>query len=110
DDGIGNQIGGEHPGAVVIANSETTSNVGQSNIGDAGVEDFHEGCQRHHHPNQPGIVPGHPWGLFQGESLGSSTHRKYTLASTLMAGRSWRSRFSPGSSTIFTGMRWTIFT
>src|SRR6202008_2893901 len=80
----------------------------QSHVSDAGVEDLHEGCQRHDHGNEPRIVLGPPNVLVERKCNG--THLRYTSGTTFIPGRSRRSRFSPGSRTIFTGIRWTIFT
>ena len=60
NDGIRDQIGGQHPRALVVARAQIPGHVRQGHVGDAGVEHLHEGCQRHNHGNQPGIVLGPP--------------------------------------------------
>jgi hypothetical protein len=110
DDRIRDQIRSQHPRTLVVARAQIPGHIRQGHVRDAGVEDLHEGSQRHHDRNEPGIVPGLPGGLIRGGSLNAVTHCRCTFGSTLMPGRSWRSRFSPGSRTIFTGMRWTILT
>ena len=112
DDGIRDQIRGQHPRALVVARAQIPGHVRQGHVGDAGVEHLHEGRQRHDNSNQPGIVLGPPNVLVECEGSGThyGTHCRYTSGTTFMPGRSRRSLFSPGSRTIFTGILWTIFT
>ena len=42
NDGVGNQVGSEHPGALVLAGGKAAGDVRQGDVGDAGVQDFHE--------------------------------------------------------------------
>ena len=56
DDGVRDQIGREHPGALVVARAEVPGHMRQRDVGDAGVEHFHERGHRDHHRDQPGIV------------------------------------------------------
>jgi hypothetical protein len=46
DDGVGDQVAGEDPGAFVGAGAERAGDVGQGDVGDGGVEHFHEGGAR----------------------------------------------------------------
>ena len=55
NDGVGNQIGREHPRALVGARREAPGNVRQRDVGDAGVQHLHEGRQRDRERNDPGI-------------------------------------------------------
>src|SRR5262249_31584161 len=110
DDGVGNEVRREHPGALVIARGHAAGDVRKRHVGDAGVEHLHERGQRHDGGNQPGVVLGPPDGARGARGCGLGAHRGYTVGMTLMPGRSWRSRFSPDSSTILTGIRWTILT
>ncbi len=61
-DRVGNQVAGEHPGGFVLPGAESAGNVGQSNIGDGGVEHLHEGCQGHGERDDPRVVARLPGG------------------------------------------------
>ena len=54
-DRVRNQVGGEHPGALVDAGGEIAGDVRQRDVGDTGVEHFHEGGEHHRHGDDPGI-------------------------------------------------------
>ena len=43
-----------------VRGAQVAADVGKRDVGDAGVEDFHEGGARDDHSNQPGIVLGLP--------------------------------------------------
>src|SRR3984957_13446999 len=45
NDGVGNQVAGEHPSAFVAADGQAASDVRQRHIGDGGIEQLHEGRQ-----------------------------------------------------------------
>ena len=66
DDGVGDQVAGEDPGALVDAGAEGSGDVGQSDVGDGGVEDFHEGGEGNGHGDEPGIDAGLPARLGEG--------------------------------------------
>ena len=55
DDGVGDQIAGQDPGALICGGAEGAGNVGQGDIGDRGVEHLHERRKRDRHGNQPRI-------------------------------------------------------
>ena len=59
-DGVGHQVAGQHPGALIGAGAQRAGDMGQGHVGDGGVEHLHEGRQRHGHGDQPGIDPGLP--------------------------------------------------
>jgi hypothetical protein len=44
DDSIRNQIRSQHPRTLVVARAQIPGHIRQGHIGDAGVEDLHEGC------------------------------------------------------------------
>ena len=46
DDGVGDEIGRHHPGRFVLADPETARDVRQRDVGDRGVEHFHERGER----------------------------------------------------------------
>jgi hypothetical protein len=48
DDGVGNQISGDHPGRFVLAHPHAAGNVGERDVGDGGVEHLHEARERNH--------------------------------------------------------------
>ncbi len=54
-DGVGDQIGGHHPGRLVLADPHAAGDVGQRHVGDGGVEHLHEGGERDHDGDQPRI-------------------------------------------------------
>ena len=62
-DGVGNEIGREHPGALIVAGPEITRHVRQGHVGNAGVEDLHEGGQGHDDRDQPRVVARTPGGF-----------------------------------------------
>ncbi len=62
DDGIRHQIGGEHPGALIVAGAKAARHVGQCDVGDARVEHIHERGHRHDNRDQPRIELGTPNG------------------------------------------------
>ena len=55
DNGVGNEVAGEDPGAFVIADGEAAGDVGEGDVGDGGVEELHEGGQRDRECDDPGI-------------------------------------------------------
>src|SRR5271155_3097429 len=55
NDGVGNQVGSEHPGAFVLAGGKAAGDVRQGDVGDAGVEDFHERRQSYGERDDPRI-------------------------------------------------------
>ena len=55
NNGIRDQVGSEHPCALILAGAQVPGDVGQGYVGDAGIEHFHEGRERHHKGNQPGV-------------------------------------------------------
>ena len=59
-DGVGDQIAGQHPGALVGACAQVAGNVRQGHVGDGGVENLHKGRQGYGGGDQPGIDAGFP--------------------------------------------------
>src|ERR1700722_2253963 len=57
-DGVGDEIAGEHPGAFVGADGEAAGDVWESDVGDGGVEEFHEGGEGDGDGDEPGIDEG----------------------------------------------------
>src|SRR5579863_54796 len=55
NDGVGDEVGSEHPSALVHARAETAGNVREGNVGDAGVEHFHERRQHYRGGDEPRI-------------------------------------------------------
>ena len=55
-DGVGNQIAGDDPGALVEAGCQTAGDVAQRDIYDRDVEHLHEGRDRDDHRDQPGTA------------------------------------------------------
>ncbi len=55
DDGVGDEIAGEHPGAFVGADGEAAGDVRESDVGDGGVEELHEGGEGDGDGDEPGI-------------------------------------------------------
>ena len=57
-DGVGHQIGSEHPGAFVLARRKAAGDVRQRDVGDAGIQHFHERGQRHRQRDHPRVDRG----------------------------------------------------
>ena len=55
DDGVGDEIAGEHPGAFVGADGEAAGDMRKRDVGDGGVEQFHEGRQGDGDGDEPWI-------------------------------------------------------
>ena len=55
DDGVGNQVAGEHPGGLGVGGGERAGDVGQGYGGDGGVEHLHEGGQHDGDGDQPRV-------------------------------------------------------
>ena len=73
NDGVGDEIGSQNPGAFVLAGGEASGNVGQGDVGDGGVEHFHERSQGDRESDDPRIDRGTPgFGLIDG--CGCRTH------------------------------------
>ena len=58
DDRVRNEIAGLHPCALIRRRSKIPGDVGQSNIRNRGIENLHEGRQRHCHGDHPRIEAG----------------------------------------------------
>ena len=46
-DAVGDEIGGQRPGRLVVAGRQTAGDMRQRDIDDGGVENLHEGRERH---------------------------------------------------------------
>ena len=55
DDGVGDEIAGEHPGGFVGGGGEAAGDVGERDGGDGGVEHFHEGREHDGGGDEPGV-------------------------------------------------------
>ncbi len=129
NDGIGNEIGGYHPGRFVLADAKAARDIVQCDIGDRGVENLHERRQRYHDGNQPRIggLRGCGCQAFTGALMGAheclhrwsidEASRSYSQGSALI--RTLGTTDIPGpratsvgglSMTIFTGTRWMTLT
>ena len=124
-DGIGDEIGRDHPRRLVGADRQAASDVGQRDIGDGGVENLHEGRERHQDRDQPWI--GAAGGAAAGSSPPASRRgtgaqrvpRQPLVQRGLGSTRTVGTTDMPGPSatsagglsmTIFTGTRWTTLT
>ena len=58
DDGVGDQIAGEHPGCLVGGGGEGAGDVREGDRGDGGVEHLHEGGEHDGRGDEPGIDAG----------------------------------------------------
>ena len=54
-DGVRNQVRRDYPRAFFIGRREIASNVGDGDVDDGGVEDFHEGRQHHRDRDDPRV-------------------------------------------------------
>jgi hypothetical protein len=86
NDGVGDEIAGEDPGAFVGAGAEGAGDVGQGDVGDGGVEDFHEGREGNGHGDEPGIDPGLPGTETAGFGLSTCLAAGAVLVGTGTAG------------------------
>src|SRR5262249_52946733 len=88
DDCVGYQIRGQHPRALVVTCAKVPRHIRQRHVGDARVEVFHERGERYHSRDQPWIERRVPCviGHFGGADV--FFHRRCTLGTTLMPGRS----------------------
>jgi len=55
-DGIGDEIRGQDPRALVLARGKASGNMGQRHIGDAGVKHLHKRGQRHDERDDHGLT------------------------------------------------------
>ena len=79
DDGVGDQVAGEHPGGLVGGGGERAGDVGKGDRGDGGVQHLHEGGQHDGRGDEPRIdTLGDLRGLIR-RSCGSRRHASGTL-------------------------------
>ena len=55
NDAVGDEIGGQRPGRLVVARRKAARDMGQRDVDDGRVEDLHERGERHRHGDEPGI-------------------------------------------------------
>ena len=55
-DGVGGEIGGQHPGDLLHAGRERALDVGQGHVGDPGVQDLQHGDQHHREGDRPAMA------------------------------------------------------
>ena len=55
DDGVGDEVAGEHPGGFVGGGGERAGDVGQRDGGDGGVEHLHEGGEHDRGGDEPRV-------------------------------------------------------
>ena len=58
NDGVGDQVRGQHPGGFVDGGRKIAGDVRQRHVGHAGIEHLHEGGQHHRHGDDPRIDVG----------------------------------------------------
>ena len=58
DDGVGDEVGGEDPGDLIVRAAEASGDVGEGDVGDGGVEQFHEGREGDGEGDDPGVDDG----------------------------------------------------
>lgn len=113
-DRIGHEIACDHIGALVDADGQPTRDMAERDIGDRGVQHFHEGGDRDHEGDQIGIVAGGSGPLRRptassSAAFGSVGHRTFVQGTTDMPGPTARSA-GHSSIVILTGTRCTTFT
>jgi hypothetical protein len=98
NDGVGDQIRGEHPSALIVARAEVAGDVRQGDVRDGSVEHFHERGQRNGDGNEPGIGSGTPdggWTCSGGHCRAhctpaqGSTERQISNITGMISGRFW---------------------
>ena len=62
NDCIGDEVGGQDPGGLILAGSKAAGNVRERDVGDAGVEDLHKRSQCDGDGDDPGIESRDPFG------------------------------------------------
>ena len=77
DDGVGDQIGRDDPGRLVLAHAQAAGDVMQHHVGDRRVEHLHERCERDQNGDQPWVgadapLPFPPPHAGQGQGGGGS--------------------------------------
>ncbi|GJE03234.1 hypothetical protein GMJLKIPL_5185 [Methylobacterium isbiliense] len=102
-DRVGDEVARHHPGRLVRPDRESARDVAQRHVGDRGVEHLHEGRERDHHGDDPGIAPAGPLGG------AGRAHRTRTVGTMDIPGPIATSS-GQRSTTIFTGTRCTTFT
>src|SRR5271155_1181894 len=82
DDGVGDEVAGEHPGGFVGTGAEGTGDVREGDVGDGSVENFHEGGEGDGQGDEPRIVARAPGGEVEGmvSGYGGSGHKAPWLA------------------------------
>ncbi len=73
----------ENPGALIVAGSEISGDVGQGDVGNASVEDFDERGERDHDGDKPGVVLGAPGFGRRSRSLGGGVESLGAVCHTL---------------------------
>ena len=69
-DAVGDEIGRQRPGRLVRGGGQGSSDMGQRDIDDRRVENFHEGRERHRHGNEPWVECGLPIFVVHGGACG----------------------------------------
>ncbi len=69
DHRIGHQVAGQDPGRLVDTGSETAGDVGQRDVGDAGIQQFHESRDGQGQSDPPGIHRATAWSDGMAHSL-----------------------------------------
>ncbi len=108
DDGVGDQIRGQHPSRFVLACRQTAGDVLQRDIGDRNVEHFHKGGKPDRYRDQPRVRAAGAAGLRR--SHRTLSYLILTLGTTDMPGPSGKCRLGGASKTILTGTRCTTLT
>ena len=76
DDGVGDQVAGEHPGGLVGGGGEGAGDVREGDRGDGGVQHLHEGGEHDGRGDEPGIDAGAAFGGEVGRSCGGGGHAR----------------------------------
>ena len=58
NDGVGDEVGGEDPGDLVVGAAEAAGDVGERDVGDGGVEQLHESGEGDGEGDDPGVDEG----------------------------------------------------
>ena len=108
NDSVGDEVGGDHPGALVDADRQAAGDVAQRHIGDRRVEHDHEGGDGDDDGDEPRTAIARGRAALAARVVPLIVHRTLTVGTTDMPGPSRTSGCS--SKTILTGTRWTILT
>ncbi len=95
-DGVGDQIAGQHPRALIGAGAEAAGDMRQRDVGDGGVEHLHESGQSHGGSDQPGIDAWLPVRMISGVGIDHRRGLRCSSWAPAVLSATRAKTFSPG--------------